>query len=355
MRFTKKIVTGLLVAALTVSGVSVMGAGVKAAEAQGTETTAEGIKYVPSTMADYWSAEEKNAPEMENYVFAGWYQKDGEKFAALKEADITAPAADAYAKFVPAQVLSIKAQIDAKTSKEGALRDTAASIRLVSGVDSTNYQKVGFRVLLANQKDLGTLETTKLYNGLKVSAEATKTYEANQLFGSAAKYFSAWRLDEIVSANDGKIINVTPYWITMDGTKVEGLTKYVHIEDGYLGYISIPINLRNAEKIAAGTLSLKYPAGLELVAEKTEFDGVFPAGEMKFYDAGNNTINFVGNASTVKTDVPARGIYANLRFTAGESGYAGAGTGFLDFQIEKEAFCDWEENPIEIHAWDICY
>lgn len=356
MRFTKKIVTGLLAAILTVSGLSVMTANVKAADPEGTVVTTEGIKYVPSNMSDYWSTGEKKAPEMTDYIFAGWYQKSGEQYTALKEAELQAPVEYAYAKFVSAQVLSVKAQIDAVTNEKGAERETNASMRLVSSVDSTDYQKVGFKVLLANKSDLGTLETTKLYNGLKVSTAATTVYKANQIFGSQAKYFSVWRLDNIAKANDTKIINVTPYWITMDGTKVEGLTKYVHVEDGYMGYISIPINLRTAQQIAAGSLTLKYPEGLVLAADKVEFDGVFPAEEMKFYDTGNNTVNFVGNASTVDSNVAASGIYANIRFTAGNSGYTGAGTGsWLDFQVGSEAFCDWAENTVSVDAWDIRY
>lgn len=372
MKFQNKLLHVLLVLALIVSCLTVIPVAVEAAEIEGTVTTDKGIKYVPYDMSEYWLSSQKTAPEMTDYVFGGWYTKSGDEFTAIKEASVTvnqetgkANMSGTYAKFVRAEVLSVKSQIDVNTEEQGLNRTDKASIRLISGLDSKDYQKVGFKVLLANQKPVYKdnddeaqlpLETTKVYTGLKKSSSDTNVIEPSALFGEQASFLSVWRLDDIVKDNDSKIINVTPYWITMDGTKVEGLPKYVHVEDGYMGYISVPINLRTAQKIAAGTLTLTYPEGLELVEEKVEYDGVFPASEMTCNDNGTSTIKLVGNAMDVNTAVDANGIYANLRFTVGTSGYEGVeSSDLLTFSISDEFFCDWEENEVSIDAWDIKY
>lgn len=372
MKTKSKLLHVFLVLALVVSCVTVIPSAVDAAEVEGTVTTEKGIKYVPYDMSEYWTTTKQTAPEMTDYVFGGWYTKSGDEFSAIKEANVTvdketgkANVSDTYAKFVKAEVLGVKSQIDVDTEENGLERTKSASIRLISGLDSKEYQKVGFTVLLANSipvyKDNDNdaklpLETTKVYTGLKKSASDTKVIEPSAIFGEQASYLSVWRLDNIIKDNDHKIINVTPYWITMDGTKVEGLPKYVHVEDGYMGYISVPINLRTAKKIAAGAVTMTYPAGLELVEDKVEFDGVFPASEMTFNDDGTSTIKLVGNGNDVKTAVNANGIYANLRFVVGTSGYAGVENGeLLTFSINDEFFCDWEENEVLINVWDIKY
>lgn len=367
----KKVLAFLCVALLFVSGIKGMSTIMNAADVEGTITMDNGIKYVPYNISKYWSTTEKTAPKMDNYVFGGWYRAEDlseKKFIALKEETITTDSTTGkanmegtYAKFVSAYVLSVKAQIDMATQSAGAGHTNNASIRLISSVDSKDYQKVGFKVLLANKTPLykdengSPLETTQIYTGLKAGENGTHV-EPSAIFGPQSAFLSIWRLDGIASVNDDKIINVTPYWITADGTRVEGLTKYVHVEDGYMGYISVPINLRTAKQIAAGMLTLTYPEGLELVANKVEFNGVFKEAEMVFHDDGTNTIQLVGNADEVNNNVTAEGIYANLRFTKGTSDYAGGGKGvFLNFQVGSENFCNWDEKIIDVDVWDIQY
>lgn len=369
MKMKNKWLQAFLTLALVVSCITGVSAVADAAEVAGSVTTEKGIQYVPCDMSEYWSQTEKTAPEMADYVFGGWYTGTDGVFTAIKEADVTADStgkasmSGTYAKFVKAEVLGVKAQVDVDTQEKGLSRENAASIRLVSGLDSKDYQRVGFKVLLANSKPVykdnddvkkEPLETKKVYTGLKIG-DATPLSPAS-IFGEQAEFLSVWRLDNIITANDSKIINVTPYWITMDGTKVEGLSKYVHVEDSYMGYISVPINLRTAKKIAAGTVTLTYPEGLVLVEEKVEYDGVFPASEMKCHATGNSAVKLVGNAKVVDTAVDANGIYANLRFKVGTSGYQGVGKGtILTFGISDAFFCNWGEEEVPVNVWDIKY
>lgn len=373
MGIPKKICVILLLIAMIATGISNEPMLSSASETVGTVTTDNGIKYVPCDMASYWSTSEKKAPVMDNYVFGGWYiaeDVNAKKFIALKPEAITtdtetgkANVEGTYAKFVSAYVLSVKAQIDVITEEAGAERTNTASIRLISSVDSKDYQKVGFEVLLANETPLykdeerNPLETTKVYTGLKKGESGTRL-EPSAIFGPQSKFLSVWRLDGIASANDDKIINVKPYWITADGTRVDGLAKYVHVEDGYMGYISVPINLRSAKQIAAGTLTLTYPEGLEFVANKVEYDGVFPTAEMLCNDDGKSEVRFVGNVSATldgENNVDAMGIYANVRFKKGSLEYTGGNGEFLEFKVNDENFCKWNEEEVFIDAWNVQY
>ncbi len=351
MNRIKKFAALLSAAAVIVSGMVITPAVVKAADTA--------VTYESCNIASYWSTSEKTVPTKPGYVFGGWYTKSGSTFTALKEASITkdsdgkANVSDTYAKYVPAQILSVKAQNASGTT---ASDSKAASVRVISALDSTDYQKVGFKVLVNNKNDLGTLETTQIFEGLQVTGDSSSPYSAAAIFGAPATYLSVWRLDNIADKYDAKILNVTPYWITMDGTKVEGLSKYIHVEDGYMGYISVPVNLCDTKGVAAGKVTLTYPTGLTLVKDKVEFDGVFQGAEATFYDDGNGTVKIVGNAETVDTVKTADGIFVNLRFTADSATYPGAGKGtFLSFPITDENFCDWSEEPVSIDAWDIQY
>ena len=352
MKCIKKFAALLSAAALVMSGMMIAPAEVEAANTA--------VTYESCDMTSYWSTSKKTAPVKAGYVFGGWYTKSGETYTALREGNVTtdsdgkANVSGTYAKFVPAQVASVKAQ---NASGVVGSDGKAASVRVISALDSKDYQKVGFKILANNKNDLGTLETTKIYVGLQVDGDSSSPYSPEDIFGAPAKYLNVWRLDNIADKNDAKIINVTPYWITMDGTKVEGLSKYVHVEDGYMGYISVPVNLCDAsKKVAAGMVTVKCPAGLTLVKDKVEFDGVFQGAEAAFYDNGNGTIKIVGNAETVNTAKTADGIFVNLRFTKGTSNYPGVGKGtFLTFTTSGEDFCDWSEAAVSIDAWDIQY
>lgn len=369
----RKLLVGFLTAVMVVSGPIAL------AMTTNAETTPiygengqyeDKIQYMPMTDELKSALENKKAPTMAGYVFGGWCTQntDGETYTVLSDV-ANANSDDVYAKFVPAYVLSIKAQVDTTTYQEGAEREEAGSIRLVSSVDSKDYQKVGFKILLNNSIELthddktteevetNPLETTTIYTGLKTSQDAENAVKADKLFGSQSKYLSVWRLDGILADNDTKIINVTPYWITMDGTKVMGITKYVHMEDGYNGYISIPIKLNGDTAIAGGTLTFTYPAGLELVEDKIELDGMFSSAKMRYYvDTTNHTITFVGNAATVGEDVSPDGIYANLRFQAGSSGYESGSGSFINFFVSQETFCNWNEDIVtDVVACDIQY
>lgn len=350
----KKAIAGCLAIGMLTAMVAVMPATVKAAD----DITVGEIVYSDDyTMSDYWSAQgSKVAPTKLGYVFGGWYEKTGDtEFEA-----VTALNDEAYAKFVPEYVLSVKAQNEAGTvasddvTTEGS--EDYTSIRIISSVDCKDYQYVGFSVLLNNKIVLtdnegNALETTRVYTGLAVSGEA-EPRTPQQLFGAASNFISVWRIDDIVDANDTKIINVRPYWITPDGTKVDGLAKYVHVEDGYNGYISVPINLITKEKIAAGMLELSCN---DSNFEFYDFEEGLLFDEMDTNETANG-LKMVGHSTTVNDNTHANNIYGSVRFKKVSGDFVAGKGEFLTFSVTGAQFCDWNEEFVNINeTWSIKY
>lgn len=353
MKLAKKIMAGLLTVAILLSSIILTPNNAEAAE---SETLENGVMYeldeTKYKFTDYWkpTESERKAPVKPGFVFGGWYQKVDNTYAPLKEAELTAEGAEevttAYAKFVPDYVLSIKAQNEEGTKKD----DGNSSVRVISSVDSRQYQNVGFQILLNNKKDIGTCESTDVYKAIKSLGD---NVTAATTFGSASSHFSVWRLDSINDANDSKIIYARPYWTTLDGTKVEGLAKYVHIEDEYNDYISVPINVMTGEAVAAGALDMTYASDV-LTVVSVEAGRVLK--EMNDNRTTAGTINMIGNA-TVTTDgtleeTTADGIYANVRFKVNTN----KNIENANLEVIMGEFYNWSEQPVNtVQAWNLVY
>ena len=354
----KKNIARILAITVVILGFFLLGNIVNAAE---TETLASGVVFVKDDInykfTDYWSEtpSERKAPVKEDFVFGGWYQKDTEgNYVPLRETEITDATTSAYAKFVPSYVLSVKAQNQDGT-KAGDGNQT--SVRLLSAIDSKNYQSVGFHILLNNVITVGTCENISTYESIQAGyGGLEEPITASQAFGAAASYFNVWRLDNINDANDSKIIYARPYWVTKDGTKVEGLAKYVHVEDGYKNYISIPVNLMTGEAVAGGAVDMTYDSDLlDIVSIETgrifnniQTDQASKAGTIKMVGYAKTAVDAEGNLINTKAD----GIYANIRFSEKE-GKSADGT---HFNMEAKDFCNWDEDLIKtVKAWDITY
>lgn len=339
VNLTKSVMAGFLGMAMIVSGIVMIPT---SADATGTTDT---VLYESGyDIKKYWKedAVERTAPVKEGYVFGGWYQTaDG----TLPLTEETAKSATtAYAKFVPNYVLSVKAQNEDGTA-EGVGPN---SVRILSSVDCKRYKNVGFDILLNNSKSIGTCETTNVYEGLKNSAGSTDVKYPENEFGALADFFSVWRLDNINYKNYSKIIYVRPYWTTLDGTKVYGLAKYVHMEDQYKDYVNVPINLFTGEEVAAGAIDMTYSDSLQFYS----FEPGRVLTEMKANSDIEGTIKMVGNATTVDESVVADGLYATVRFTVKENKDASN----LMFTMTNTKFCDWKEEFVDtVKAVEVIY
>ena len=170
------------------------------------------------------------APEAPaGYIFAGWYKDK----ACTKENAVrtTETEVAAYAKFVDANLLTVKAQITAGTKADSL----STSMRFVTSVNDVNYRKVGFIIKIhkASGVDVRDRVDNVVYKKLTAMVDdTTKNYTPQSLFCGTATYFKAWVINNIPQANFDTVFEVTPYWETFDGTIVYGTTANKTVRQG---------------------------------------------------------------------------------------------------------------------------
>ena len=365
-------VIALSVTAVVLVIVGSLGVGVGANASKTTETT-DVVKYVEYS-GDITSYLDSNtAPEYLGddangfgYLFGGWYDMtvDGEtkKYSPITDTTTYATRKGiVVAKFVPAQTLSVKCQNWAGTEKG----DNNVIVRVISAVDSTNYSGYGFeisRIADGVEKALGTYEAEEVYSKFNYydTAEDTEpdTYVPSQIFGKAAEKYISCTVGYIPAEHHSTIINIKPYWITLDGTTVYGLSKFAHVEDGYLGYVNVPINLNilSADNASsAGILSVKSDDGLTFVGtDEIECGKVFD--EMEFNVLSDGTIKCAGNTSDI-SEKNEMDIYINLKFLRKDIDTdAPIANEFYTFTVTGEDFCNGNEVFLEeMDVWNVIY
>ena len=335
---------GCLAAAMILTGIVIVP---KNAEAANEPKNVHFATVAEYSMVDYWSPSEKKAPVKDGYVFGGWYNADQK--TPLIEENLSEADKTAVAKFVPAEVLSIKTQVGTADGK--------TALRILSTVDSTKYQEVGFAYKLAIQGEGQTQKITKVYSKIKQSKDSDKTYEPGETFVSGvSQYFIAADVTNIQPGSFAKIVYARPFWITLDGTKVMGLARNSRVEDKENNdqYTSVGINLltdgKAMAKVAAGKIQITYnTANYDVYAVDKTVDNLnggkylFPEMECRIDDKAG-TITFVGNAVDVTENLTADGLFANVRFKKAE----GATGTALDFAINTKVtdFCNWAEDIV---------
>lgn len=361
---SKRIMAGCLSVAMILTGILVL-----PKEANATTETTKAVHFDSSyTMNEYWkSSTDIKAPVKAGYVFGGWFEAaeegtkgaekdaEGNCYAPLKS--VIAAKEGAVAKFVPAEVLSIKIQVGTLTDE--ATNTTTTSMRILSTVDSTNYQAVGFQYKLAANDTAWTENITKVYSGIRpykgAPAEDTM-YPGDKFVADVSKYFIAADVSSISKEGEEKIVYARPFWITMDGTKVVGLARNNRVVDYNNGYTCVGINLLTDGKasamVAAGKIQVTYNTafydvvGTDITADATA-GGTYLFPEMECHvDDATGTITFVGNADDVTTDLLADGLFANVKFKKTEANTTNIA---LDFKINAQAteFCNWAEADVD--------
>ncbi len=353
----KKIIACLLAVVMFTLSVAILP---QITQAEGTSFELEEIVYDSAyQMKDYWTSEKKTAPLKNGYVFGGWYTSTDQKnVTPIKASSIDAnnlPTENVYAKFVPAYVLSIMTQIQEGTT----VKDEKTTLRLITTIDCNNYGNVGFDVWYNNKVHEESSETvqSKAYSSLYVMDGSNKEeIQPDTAFGKASKSFVLLKINGIAQKNFNKKIYVRPYWTTLDGTKVEGLAKYVHVEDGYSDYYSVPINLQSGKEIAGGVIMMNYPECLQVIATGNEVEEGRILKEMNYYvDTANHTIRFAANSDSTEVIDVADGILANVRFELKEGATADS---TLNFTITSggNSFSNWNEEYVnEVFAVNYRY
>lgn len=367
----KKASAGLIATAMVVVGSNLTSLVANAATEAGI---ANEVTYQEVTYADFVKCiEAKEAPEYTTvanvddsygYLFAGWFKakSDSSENKITASTEIT-QGTTVYAKFVPAYVMSVKCQNLSTTTANSE----STSIRLLSSLDSTMYSEFGFKVesLTKNTEDHGY--TAKLIGEKKVSkifkggieiynGTGFDTYSTDKVFGAESEYAASLTLKGVKDFT--AIYSIQPYWVTVDGTKVYGLARNAHVEDGLEGYINVPVNLKSVDDVAAGVLSVDYSALPDgYVLKDVERGADFP--EMDYTVKDGDIIKCVGNVTDITANVASNDLFVNLRF-APENDAAKAkrtydGT-FYKFIVSDVDFCNIEEEQPEGYTvWNIQY
>ena len=122
------------------------------------------------------------------------------------------------------KVLSVKAQVSVE-------KNNKSDVRFVTTVDDICYKKVGSIIAYDMDGDGVTTTTTsvssKVYSTLYYmdgTDGSVMEYYPDKEFSLASKYFKATTITKVPQKYYDMEFEVTPYWETLDGTIVNGVT-----------------------------------------------------------------------------------------------------------------------------------
>lgn len=229
------------------------------------------------------------------------------------------------------QTLAVKCQNLTNTTAE----TPKTKVRLVTGVDSLEYKKVGFEVKIGDS-EVQDVSTTTVYSSI---IAAGKTVTAGE-FSEGSKYLAVKVLGDIPSTDYEKGIYIRPYVVTKQDEKVYGIDRYMNVCNGYDGSFNVAVRVSGEKEIGAGLVSVTYDnSKLEYVG----YDGSL-LKEVEVYDAGEE-VRFVSNVEDVTKNVKADGILMNIRFRV-KNYDAGNGKTDYSFNISKSEFCNVAEQDV---------
>lgn len=282
-----------------------------------------GIEYIPGytySSSTYKDAEGNGvAPqtpdELKDYLFAGWFtsEDDGKTYKAVKK---PVDNEEYYAKFVPSAVLGLKAQVTTNIVNDDVEDKTQNAIRFVTSLDSTEYRHIGFRIQKGNGEPYDANTSKKVYEVLYVveATEATeenklKEYTPEKIFHGTSEYFKTWTIKQVGQGNFDTDITVTPYWITLDGTRVDGKTAVKTVNYGRSWYY-VDQTEGAATNTAApyGTASNPFQTLADAVVVETEYN---PKLLLKSNIAVDATVNVSRTISIKGLDAAKTIIYGN--------------------------------------------
>lgn len=224
------------------------------------------------TIKNYFDTAEAY-PTKDGYLFAGWFRDtDCTLENAVKVYDSTIETY--YAKFVPEEVLSIKAQISTvagSTTVDEVVKETR-NIRFVSSVDDLTYGKVGFKL---------EFDGTTMYNNSKTVFDRIASNTTGDEYSFSPKvvdtdseHFITAIWKNVTEDEFGTGFYVRAYWKTLDGTVVYGPSRYVTVNDGLTtNTVIIPVKDEQGTLAQAENIAVKYNDGtrtLDTEATKVE-------------------------------------------------------------------------------------
>lgn len=189
-------------------------------------------KKYPATLKTYTG----NIPKMDpttgdisyesgecGYIFAGWYKNEDGKYEPYRG---TFPESTAYAKFVDANVLTVKTQISSNTFTDST---ETTDMRVLTTVDGVKYSSVGFDIEIDGRT--WNIDSNTVYSNITGTNGEKLVKFGPELFSEKSKYFMTCRINGIKSENYSVKNKITPYWVTLDGTKVTGKVYEKSVND----------------------------------------------------------------------------------------------------------------------------
>lgn len=301
----KKTVAALFALLLIVSGVCCMETnGSEVCAEETTNTTVSFIAEKKDNVAEYrdktYTYPKPTTTGKEDWVFAGWYQE--ETCENPYKASALSQVTSAYAKFVPAEVLSVKCQVTTGTDEY----TDKTSMRFVSTIDSTNYSEVGFEIT-SNGKT-HTFSSTNVYKRINSVTSGLECGFSPVAFDTESEYFMTFTLTNIANKNFERVHFVRPYWKTLDGTTVYGMSRNVRVSDSYNQIANIPVRLYSDATVTAGSLEVAYDTTV------FEYIGYEVGNVDKKATAVNDTANKTVTCNLSQQTVKPDGMLVNLRF-----------------------------------------
>ncbi len=102
-------------------------------------------------------------------------------------------------------------------------------VRFVTTADTLEYRQIGFDIKIVETKSVGT---NKVYTALYgMSGGGTVLTYHPTLIAPQSNYFYTYTIRNIPKAAFDTPIQVTPYWITQDGTKVNGTSRTLTVNE----------------------------------------------------------------------------------------------------------------------------
>ena len=157
----------------------------------------------------YTVAAENNAVQLdyigvEGKLFAGWFADE----ACTVPADLSniTESIDVYAKYVSDSYLGLRYY------RSGFFR--LRSLTLVSAIDGRNYAETGF---IVNGERISVSDYSTRY-GLR----SARSLFGKEVANNALLMTCDYAFDGVTY---GARLNITPYWVTLDGTTVRGETR----------------------------------------------------------------------------------------------------------------------------------
>ena len=288
---------------------------VQAASSQSTQVHYEEMDIAPYRSGDVYTAPKPTEEGYEDWIFAGWFKDKSEDNAIAS----TTKTGTRWAKFVPAEVLSVKCQVADGTTAE---QEGNSKMRIISSIDSKRYNKVGFDIVVEGRDKPIHYESTSIAKSIVARNEGVDYNYSPNIFDLKSNYFITVTINNIPSDYFDNGFYIKPYWVTKDNTKVYGIERFARVEDYYLDIVNVPVRLYSDATVTSGTVEVNYGSKLrKLTTDAADVDAFTYLG----CDTGSlfSQVTVTDNATdkTVICVLPenaketkADGMLVNLRF-----------------------------------------